>query len=331
MSSPDVSTIADIQKNKRVSSGTDVNISASEISETPSSIDITTSADDQVRTDAPGSIDMITSADNQASTQASSSTEVFNSASVPASTNSPSSTDVSTRDDVRASKSAAQIITTSVTPVARDCSDILNQGYTENYGIYRIQPSTHSESFEVVCDLKTNGQEWIIFQRRFDGSEDFYLPWEDYKNGFGNLTGEHWLGLEKLHSLTTNGAWQLRVDLEDFSGTTTYAEYSNFVIGDESTYYRLSIGGYSGTAGDALAIHANMAFSTSDQDHDTGSNAHCAAKFKGAWWYRNCFVANLNGLYLGSPVIDPTGMSWKTLNNNYEVLKASEMKIRRVW
>ena len=35
--------------------------------------------------------------------------------------------------------------------------------------------------------------------RRFDGSVNFTREWEDYKNGFGNLTEEFWIGKESLY------------------------------------------------------------------------------------------------------------------------------------
>lgn len=33
-----------------------------------------------------------------------------------------------------------------------------------------------------------------VFQRREDGSVNFFRGWEAYREGFGKLTGEHWLG-----------------------------------------------------------------------------------------------------------------------------------------
>ena len=214
--------------------------------------------------------------------------------------------------------------------IAHDCTDIMDQGFNQNYGTYIIKPPDKLVSFEVVCDLTTERGGWIVFQKRYDGSEDFYRPWKDYKNGFGDLTGEHWLGLEKLHRLTRNGVWQLRVELEDFNDNTAYAEYSSFAVGDEGSNYSLTVGTYSGTAGtaDSLTHHKNRPFSTYDRDLSN----NCATNYKGGWWYDNCYDANLNGLYLGSPSVgDPTGIVWEWWTNRKETLKKAEMKMRRIW
>ena len=85
-----------------------------------------------------------------------------------------------------------------------------------------------------------------MFQKRLDGSVDFYRGWDDYKRGFGNLNGEFWLGLDKIHRLT-KGRSKLRVDLEDFDNQTAYAEYDSFGVGDEQSKYKLErLGQYAG-------------------------------------------------------------------------------------
>lgn len=84
-----------------------------------------------------------------------------------------------------------------------------------------------------------------MFQKRLDGSVDFYRGWTDYKVGFGNLNGEFWLGLDKINRLTKTGN-RLRVDLEDTTGKAVYAEYDMFAVTSERTKYKLSLGTYSG-------------------------------------------------------------------------------------
>ena len=84
---------------------------------------------------------------------------------------------------------------------------------------------------------------------RLDGTEDFYRNWVEYKRGFGDLHSEHWLGNENLHLLTSQRKYKLRVDLWDWAGNKSYAEYASFVLGSESTFYKLTVTEYSGTAG----------------------------------------------------------------------------------
>lgn len=108
------------------------------------------------------------------------------------------------------------------------------------------------KTIKVLCDMVTDGGGWTVFQRRMDGSVDFYLDWVAYKTGFGNLNGEFWLGNNNLHRMTAAEEMKLRVALEDFEGDVRYAAYTTFKVADEGNKYRLRIGGYNGPAGDSL-------------------------------------------------------------------------------
>ena len=170
---------------------------------------------------------------------------------------------------------------------------------------------------------------YIVFQRRMDGSVNFYRNWNAYVEGFGDLEGEHWLGLDKLHCLTTRTAGtQLYVTLKAFDGALASAHYSFFSVGNPGTNYRLNVGGYSGKAGDAMTSHNNRSFSTHDEDNDI-SSGNCAVRYSGAWWYANCHSANLNGLYLsGGTSTYANGVVWNPFKKYFHSLKFVEMKLR---
>ncbi|XP_013791034.1 techylectin-5B-like [Limulus polyphemus] len=130
----------------------------------------------------------------------------------------------------------------------------------------------------------------LLIQRRGDFGkpvENFYRTWEEYKNGFGNLTKEFWLGNDIIFSLTNQNNMVLRVDLEDFEGVRRYAEHDEFLIRSEIELYKMSFKTYKGDAGNSLTIHNNMMFSTKDKDNDKNSGS-CAQSFKGGWWYNSC-------------------------------------------
>ena len=219
--------------------------------------------------------------------------------------------------------------TPSPVPVFRDCRDALNNSYTQS-GVYTIQLDS-LPPFDVYCDMDTDGGGWTVFQRRQDGSEDFYRNWVNYTNGFGNLSNEFWLGLEFIHRLTNKSDSQLRIDLEDWSGDKRYAQYSSFQVRDASTKYRLQVSAYTGDATDSLTRHNGRPFTTYDRDNDGYGPWNCAGRYKGAWWYEACHSSNLNGLYhRGRHTSYADGVNWRTWKGYYYSLKFTEMKIRAI-
>ena len=209
----------------------------------------------------------------------------------------------------------------TVTNTARDCYDFYKTG-SKKSGIYN--PSVGKP---LLCDM--NGG-WTVFQKRLDGSVDFFRNWNNYRRGFGNLNGEFWLGLETLHRITNEKKYMLRIELENFKGERRYAEYDKFIIGDEKQNYKLTLGTYSGNAGDSLSAHNGQAFSTKDKDNDKWSKS-CAVLYKGAWWYTACHASNLNGIYhKGKHTSYADGVNWKAWLGYKYSLKSTVMKMRPV-
>ena len=202
-----------------------------------------------------------------------------------------------------------------------DCLTLLKLGRVQS-GVYSVNPDGRG-FFNVYCDMQTDGGGWTVFQRREDGSVDFYRDWNDYKSGFGQLTTEFWLGNDNIHRLTAVRPCSLRVELEDWNGVRAYAKYGNFNVGDQHAQYRLEVGSYSGTAGDSLTYHNNMAFSTKDR----GNDSNCAVSYTGAWWYKTCHFSNLNGKYLGNTKGSGEGVEWHRFRG-FLSLKFTEMKLR---
>ncbi|KAM3968415.1 uncharacterized protein ACR2FA_001092 [Aphomia sociella] len=209
-----------------------------------------------------------------------------------------------------------------------DCHEIQMQGFNVS-GIYKIKPED-MEPFYVLCDLTTAGGAWTVFQNRFDGSQDFYKGWSDYKHGFGNLAGEFWLGLEKISYLTNQKLYELRVEMETPHGQEAHAGYSVFTVAPEHEGYRIStLGTFYGSAGDSLSYHAGQKFSTLDADNDEWKDGACAVEHGGAWWYKECDKSNLNGKYAMS-ADEHRGQSvyWISFKGPNSPLTKSKMMIR---
>ncbi|XP_073455918.1 ficolin-1-A-like [Aquarana catesbeiana] len=210
--------------------------------------------------------------------------------------------------------------------IARDCKELLYQGQVLS-DWYTIYPDGNTR-MKVLCDMHTDGGGWLIFQKRKDGSVDFDRNWNSYKVGFGSRLSEFWLGNDNLHVLTSTGTWELRIDFQDFDNNWYFAKYTSFSVLGESEKFRLSLGSFTeGNAGDSFTYHNSGNFSTMDQDNDQNSG-HCAQTCKGGWWYKSCYNANLNGLYLLGEFQSSHGIVWKTGKGWKYSYKYMEMKIR---
>ena len=190
-----------------------------------------------------------------------------------------------------------------------------------------IQPNDKSElDVPYLCDSVTETGGWIVIQRRTTGIEDFYRTWADYREGFGSLYGEFWLGNKHIHALTCSATYELRVDLK-YNGKSSYAHYSSFSLDGESNDYILRVGAYDGTAGDSLGQHNGKSFSTYDRDND-GATGNNAVTWSGAWWYYGDHYSNLNSKKWG--VSRDTGSArWYSFSAHNSV-SFSEMKIRKL-
>ncbi|CAC5396778.1 Fibrinogen-like protein 1,Fibrinogen-like protein A,Tenascin,Ryncolin-4,Angiopoietin-related protein 1,Ficolin-2,Tenascin-R,Ficolin-1 [Mytilus coruscus] len=136
-------------------------------------------------------------------------------------------------------------------------------------------------------------------------------------------------GNDNIHKITSIGDYELRIDLQDWQGQTWYAVYKSFRVGDESTKYTLSLGSYTGTAGDSLSYQNGMKFSTYDQDNDAYNGVDCVARDHAGWWYNMCHNVNINGLYKKGKSNKHNVVSWNSARGPYYSLKFVRMMIRR--
>ena len=206
-----------------------------------------------------------------------------------------------------------------------------------------------NRNLDVYCE---NG--WLLIQRRQHGYDiNFNRTWIEYKNGFGSLRGEFWIGNEIIYGLTNSRNYRLRIELVDWNENFYVADYENFRVDSEKNFYQLHIQteSFSGNASRdyvddlsyGLSAHNNAYFQTYDHslhlNHSASKSSrklrgNCALRTGGAWWVLNetlCLPVNLNGIYVaGASSPQTRGIKWLAMNNhdkNYS-LKKSKMKIQ---
>uniref|UniRef100_A0A8C2ZVQ4 Tenascin N n=1 Tax=Cyclopterus lumpus TaxID=8103 RepID=A0A8C2ZVQ4_CYCLU len=212
-------------------------------------------------------------------------------------------------------------------PFPMDCIQIMKNGNKKS-GVYTVYINNdRSKPIEAYCDMETDGGGWLVLQRRTSGKLDFMKRWRQYIAGFGNMTEEFWIGLDKIYELTnTPTQYELRFDL-GVGAERAYAVYDNFKIAPVKQKFKITIGKYSGTAGDAMTYHQGRPWTTVDNDNDIALG-NCALVHRGAWWYKNCHLANINGKWGDNR--HSLGVNWEPWKGHLVSLDFTEMKIRPV-
>ena len=230
----------------------------------------------------------------------------------------------------------------------RDCLEHKQVGVTVN-GVYKIHQDI-LKIIQVYCDQTNDGSGWTVFQRRIDESVDFFRDWEHYKQGFGNLRNEFWLGNENIFTSTLQGFYprgnELRTDMINDKKSRKHVKYVIFHIASASTKHTLHVSDFTGDLSDRLKRLSKQSFSIFDADNDGNSVRNCGFQFCAGWWFHgaNRYDANLNGFYYsgGKMGIDGhnrnipaaySGIHWFSHGfNEWDgrgSLSFTEMKVRR--
>ena len=74
-----------------------------------------------------------------------------------------------------------------------DCYDYYLNGARLD-GPYPLYVPSMDQYVTVYCEMTTGG--WTRIQQRQDGSVNFDRTWDETKYTFGDINGEHWLGIK---------------------------------------------------------------------------------------------------------------------------------------
>ena len=204
------------------------------------------------------------------------------------------------------------------------CTDHLNRYACECKTGFTGVHCEHKLSIDKVHDLslEVEGGGWQVIQKRVSPNTDLPIwdkNWEAYKDGFGNISSAYWMGLEKLHSLTTDGRkWQLMVQVRwkdyndraknwSYNGEVGWEIYDDFWVDSEAEAYAMHIGNlaefhsFSYEEDPSYSVKGlfrflnGYKFNTKDRDNDGSDDYNCSIQFNGnGWWASNCWYVNMN-------------------------------------
>lgn len=180
------------------------------------------------------------------------------------------------------------------------------------YGIYLFDDEP-SKVTRVFCEMSKGG--WTIIFNKVTPNATFDKLWNDYRDGFGEIDGDHWLGLIPMSLLTQRTKMELRMEMTNSVEDQNVYEYENFLVGSEADKFRLRVSQLSltsfPTTTDLFAYHNNMFFTTRDKKN-CNYTTNCSVYLGGGgWWFNACHYICLT---CNSRVLDHTAIKKDKIN-----------------
>ncbi|XP_041372488.1 uncharacterized protein LOC121385775 isoform X2 [Gigantopelta aegis] len=196
-----------------------------------------------------------------------------------------------------------------------NCSDVIEHNITTS-GVFTIQPRDSGLALHAYCDIEDNKTAWLVIQRKSNGSTNFNKTWYEYRDGFGEIDSDYWLGNNDIHRITKQGQYELQIDLETNTAEKKHVMYDTFYVHSKYTYFTLNVIGFHGDIKDLLSPSDGKLFRTFDK---MKIDNFCDEPEVGAFWLSSCFSLNLS---------KGNKTTWPPWCNGTCYITSSVMKIR---
>ncbi|XP_041373593.1 uncharacterized protein LOC121386672 [Gigantopelta aegis] len=196
-----------------------------------------------------------------------------------------------------------------------DCSDIIEH-YITTSGVFTIQPRDFGLPLRAYCDIEDKETAWLVIQRKSNGSLNFNKTWNEYRDGFGEIDSDYWLGNNDIHRITQQGQYELQIDLETNTAERKHVTYDTFYVASEKSNFELKVIGFHGDIKDSLSPSNGMRFVT----YDMGRYFNCDDPEVSGFWIINCFSLNMG---------KDNKVTWPPWCKDTCYITSSVMKIRR--
>ncbi|KAH8256023.1 hypothetical protein KR026_005099, partial [Drosophila bipectinata] len=142
-----------------------------------------------------------------------------------------------------------------------------------------------SDPFNVSCYSDENeGSGWMLVAQKKSYSNVFNRTYEEFKNGFHHSNQDSFIGLERLHMITSRRPHQIMYFEEYINSDDSYfMKCDHFILGNENEGYNLKE--IDRCTGDTYLLDEGAKFSSFDRNFEDILGRNFAKEHGIGWWF----------------------------------------------